>query len=115
MKTIIYQRFGKEYRKMGRDEIIREGCMHSWCLGELFPIMNSQVYGQTPSNFSDERDFFSPVSPVDRLVIKWEEDMEFLNNCPIVHQEESLHSIAATLLGCIKELKESLDKQRKLR
>lgn len=59
----IYYRFGKKYRKLGRNEIIQEGAMQSWCYGELMPITNSdeETVGGMPADFSDERDFYNPI------------------------------------------------------
>jgi len=61
MKNTIYYRFGKRYRKLGRDEIIKRGAMQSWELGELQPITNAdrQTIGGTPADFSNERDFYN--------------------------------------------------------
>ena len=60
-KDQVYWRFGKKYKKISRNEIIKEGAMHSFCDGELFPVINSDTIGDIPSNFSDERDFYNPV------------------------------------------------------
>ena len=62
-ENLIYTRFGKHYRKVKRDEIIEEGAMQSWEDGELQPITNSdgETVGDTPSSFSDERDFYNPI------------------------------------------------------
>lgn len=57
-----YTRFGKKYRKIGRNEIIETGAMQSWCNGELQLIMNDETIGDMPSNFSDERDFYNPIN-----------------------------------------------------
>lgn len=59
----IYIRFGKKYKKLERDEIIKEGAMQSWCHDELNPITNAdgKTIGSTPSQFSDERDFYNPI------------------------------------------------------
>jgi len=61
--NLIYTRFGNEYKKLKRNEVIKEGAMQSWCLGELQPIKNSdgKTIGDTPSSFSDERDFYNPI------------------------------------------------------
>jgi len=61
--NLIYTRFGKKYRKLKRNEIIKKGAMQSWCYGELQPIKNSdgETIGNTPSSFSDERDFYTPI------------------------------------------------------
>jgi len=66
MKENMYYRNGKKYRKIGRNEIIMEGAMHSWCGGVLMPILNSdsETVGDIPANFSDERDFYNPVEEV---------------------------------------------------
>ena len=63
MTENIYYRFGKPYRKLKRNEIIEKGAMHSFCGGELMPITNSdgQTIGSTPSEFSDEREFYNPI------------------------------------------------------
>lgn len=60
-QDFIYYRFGKPFRKIKRDEIIEEGAMQSWCLGELQPVKDPRTIGQTPSDFSDERDFYNPL------------------------------------------------------
>lgn len=61
MKEPIYQRFGKKYRKLKRDEVILPGAMQSWAHGELRPIVNSdgETIGGTPNDFSEERDFYN--------------------------------------------------------
>lgn len=63
MEKPIYYRFGKKYHKLERDEIIKEGAMQAWALGELQPIKNTdgQTIGSTPSDFSPERDFYNPI------------------------------------------------------
>lgn len=61
-KEIIYYRYGKPYRKLNRNEIIRKGAMQSFCLGELQPIAHPETIGQTPNDFSRERDFFNPIN-----------------------------------------------------
>ena len=58
---IEYIRFGNKYYKLGRKEIIKKGAMQSWCNGELQPIFNSSTIGKTPSDFSDERDFYNLI------------------------------------------------------
>jgi len=62
-KNQIYIRFGKKYRKLMRNEIIKKGAMQSWCYGELQPIKNSdgRTIGDTPSSFSNERNFYNPI------------------------------------------------------
>lgn len=63
-----YIRHGLNYRKLiYRDkEVIKEGAMQSWELGELQPIINEDTIGQTPSQFSDERDFYNPLKSIYR-------------------------------------------------
>lgn len=61
MKENIYYRFGNKYKKLKRDEVIKRGAMHSYCGGELMPIINDETVGQTPSDFSDEREFYNPM------------------------------------------------------
>lgn len=62
MKTIIYVRHGKTYKKLKRDEIIKVGAMHSIAGGELQPIMGTDTIGDVPANFSSERDFYNPTA-----------------------------------------------------
>jgi len=62
--VIVYHRLGRKYRKLERNEVIKEGAMHSWCGGELSPIMNDGTVGQTPNDFSNERDFYNPINRV---------------------------------------------------
>lgn len=64
MKPIVYRRFGNDYRKLGRDEKIKEGALHSWNGGALRPVMNADTVGQTPADFSDERDFYNLMEGV---------------------------------------------------
>uniref|UniRef100_A0A6M3LDM0 Uncharacterized protein n=1 Tax=viral metagenome TaxID=1070528 RepID=A0A6M3LDM0_9ZZZZ len=56
-----YVRFGKKYRKIGRDEIIQEGAMHSVLGDELSPILDPGIIGEKPSDLNDEIDFFNPL------------------------------------------------------
>ena len=53
---------GKKYRKIGRQEIIEEGAMHSWCGNKLSPIRNPETIGDIPANFSDKREFYNLFS-----------------------------------------------------
>jgi len=62
MKENLYIRHGMRYRKIGRDEVIQAGAMHSYCGGELKPVINKDTIGDTPSSFSPERDFFNPIN-----------------------------------------------------
>lgn len=62
-KALIYTRYGREYRKLDRDEIIEEGAMHSYCDGELQPMQNPGTVGDVPGSFSYERDFYNPIEP----------------------------------------------------
>ncbi len=55
---MIYVRFGKNYRKLNRDEIIKEGDLQSWCYGELQPIVGIDTIGDKPASFSEEREFY---------------------------------------------------------
>lgn len=57
----IYIRFGKPYRKLDRNESIPIGSMHSFCGGELHPIINPKTIGDKPSSFSFEREFYAPI------------------------------------------------------
>jgi len=60
-KSTTYRRFGKEYTKLKRNEVIKEGAMQSWCNGELNLIMGGdETIGDIPANFSKKRDFYNP-------------------------------------------------------
>lgn len=61
MRENVYYRYGKPYRKLKRDEKILPGAMFSWCHGELRPIMHTETIGQTPNDFSEDRDFYNPI------------------------------------------------------
>jgi len=61
MKENVYYRFGNRYRKINRDEVIEAGALHSYCGGELHPILNAETIGDIPANFSDEREFYNPL------------------------------------------------------
>ncbi len=52
---------GKGYKKLKRNEIIKEGAMHSWQNGELQPIKGSDTIGDIPSSFSNKREFYNPI------------------------------------------------------
>lgn len=56
-----YVSAGKRYRKIGRDEKIKEGALHSWHNGKLNPITDIWTVGDTPSSFARERDFYNPL------------------------------------------------------
>lgn len=62
---ITYYKNGIRFKKLDRDEVIRVNAMQSWAGGELQPIMNTdgETVGSTPSMFSDERDFYNPLTP----------------------------------------------------
>ena len=74
MNKIVYQRFGKKYRKIDRNETIAPGAMQSWCLGELEPIIGADIIGDKPSNFSDERDFYNPIEDASETPIKIDDE-----------------------------------------
>lgn len=61
--TVTYQRFGKKYRKIGRHEVIKEGAMYSWRLGELKPTgqFMPDTVGDIPAHYYSERDFYNPI------------------------------------------------------
>ena len=63
MKDRIYFRFGKRYHKIEMNWVIADGAMQSWCGGELMPITNADgnTIGNTPANFSPEREFYNPI------------------------------------------------------
>ncbi|MCK5020834.1 MAG: hypothetical protein KAS32_27685 [Candidatus Peribacteraceae bacterium] len=75
MKDIIYTRFGKKYRKIGRRDKIEVGAMHSYCGGELSPILREATIGSIPANFSDERTFYNPVMNSDEVLLKKIKDL----------------------------------------
>jgi len=55
-----YYKDGKQYKKIINNGIIKKGAMHSWCFGELKPVMSDDSIGDRPSSFSKEREFFNP-------------------------------------------------------
>lgn len=57
----IYYHKGKQYLKVPRDGIIKEGAVHSYGGGELHPIVHEDTVGQSPKDFSDEREFYNPI------------------------------------------------------
>ena len=63
MTKTIYHRFGKRYRKLKRNEIIKKDALQSWEHGELQPITNADgnTIGNTPKEFSNERDFYNLI------------------------------------------------------
>lgn len=63
MDEMVYHMNGKRYRKIGRNEIIKEGAMQSWDGSGLLPITNTmeETIGNIPANFSRERDFYNPI------------------------------------------------------
>ena len=61
MKEITYYKNGKKFRKIGRDEVIEEGAMHSIMDGELHSVKFPETIGETPSDFSDDRNFYNPI------------------------------------------------------
>lgn len=52
---------GKEYQRVERHEIIKEGAMLSWREESLQPVLNPNTIGKTPSDFSLEREFYNPI------------------------------------------------------
>ena len=54
---------GKRYRKLDRDEEIKEGAMMTFNGSKLMSIKNTdgKTIGHTPSYFSSRRDFFNPI------------------------------------------------------
>ena len=63
IREVTYIRSKRKFRKLKRDEVIEEGAMQSWCNGELQPAEDliSETVGDTPSSFSDNRDFYNPI------------------------------------------------------
>jgi hypothetical protein len=123
----IYFRQGKMYRKLGKGEIIEEGAMQSWEHGELQPIMNTngETIGDTPSSFSNERDFYNPIEEISLLEFQKEMELIRVNNGWVINLEfngiwiitikdkeswEFLASTGATgLYGVLVALKTPLD------
>lgn len=57
-----YKIDGKKYRKIGKDEIIKKGAMHSLSGGGLMPVLNNgETIGDKPSSFGTGRDFYNPI------------------------------------------------------
>ena len=61
MKDIVYYRNNKKYRKIDRNEVIEEGAMHSILDGELHTVKFPETVGETPSDFSADRNFYNPI------------------------------------------------------
>lgn len=59
--NLRYTKDGKEYRKIGRHEIIEEGAMQSWWDQELQSIKSPDTIGDVPANFSGKREFYNPI------------------------------------------------------
>lgn len=58
----IYYRYGIKLRKLNRTEKITINCLQSFNYGELHEIMfPEETVGQTPADFSDEREFYIPI------------------------------------------------------
>lgn len=57
----VYYKDGRKYKKIGRDEMIEKGAMHSILDGELHAIKSPDTIGDTPSSFSLDRNFFNPI------------------------------------------------------
>lgn len=63
----IYCKNGKFYRRLKRNEVIKEGAMQSFGPFELQPVAdsNDEIVGRTPSSFSDidenERRFYNLI------------------------------------------------------
>lgn len=57
---IIYYN-GKKYKKVGPNEKIKEGAIHSITKGRFWPIHWDETVGQTPSDFAEDRSFYNLV------------------------------------------------------
>jgi len=57
----IYYYKGKQYLKVPRNGIIKEGACQSYLSGSLYPIMHTDTVGQSPKDFSDKRNFYNPI------------------------------------------------------
>ena len=80
----VYWKDGNAYRKLKRNEVIAEGAMQSYCNGELNPCLGIHTVGDTPSSFSDDRDFYNPVSmdnPYKPVIKKLTKICKDLNLC----------------------------------
>lgn len=60
---VIYVQDGVYYEKVGQNEKIKPGAMHTWLSGKLMPITNSdgKTVGSTPSEFNIDRSFYNPI------------------------------------------------------
>lgn len=83
MVTERYVRFGKQYRKLGRMEIIKNGACHSLCGGELYPIVGVDTVGDVPASFSDQREFYNPILKGDQEGI--------IGDCPLCKTLDPVH------------------------
>ncbi len=51
---------GKKYRRVGEDEVIKEGALHTIYSG-FYPIRGGGTKGDKPKNFSPDRVFYNVV------------------------------------------------------
>jgi hypothetical protein len=51
----------RQYNRVKRDEVIKEGALHTLDGRNFNPLMNPESVGQTPSEFSRKRVFYNPV------------------------------------------------------
>lgn len=63
MKEEVIEFAGRLYRKVGQNEEIKEGAIHSFAGGFFYPITNSlgETVGSTPAEFSSLRVFYNPI------------------------------------------------------
>lgn len=59
MRKNIRYSMGRPYRKLEQHEVIKPDDLHSWRGGPLFPLAHPDSAGYTPSDFSEEREFYT--------------------------------------------------------
>lgn len=70
---------GKRYRKIGKNEVIRRGALHSYSSQGMHAIKDGTI-GQTPSDFSSNRVFYNLVVTDKEY---WEMKVELVNRVVI--------------------------------
>jgi len=67
VNSITYSHNGVTYRKLHKWEKIKEGDFYTFKKGMFFPLMSPLKRGDTPENFSIDRNFYTPFKDGDVL------------------------------------------------
>jgi len=77
-----YVVFGKQYVKLGLQDIIKEGACHSLGIeGKIYPIVGVDTIGDIPASFSKDRIFYNPVI----------EKADIVDPCPLCKNLDPCH------------------------